>query len=101
LLGSEGLPNSVKTHLVTINNHNGKVNKEIRLIYGVDQVSKIPIFFIYIAGNIIDNSTLMTTFKSLQAFDINFQIVIMDLGYFFMQNIEQLVKQYPTSCKNA
>jgi hypothetical protein len=91
LIDSTGLPNDIDTYLTAINNHNGIISEEIRLIYVVDKNSKLPIFFRYVPGNIIDNSTLITTINSLLAYDINIEIVIIDAGYSSLKNIEQLL----------
>jgi hypothetical protein len=91
LIDSTGIPNSINTHLTAINNHNGKVSNEMRIIYVVDKNSKLPIFFRYVPGNIVDNSTLITTMNNLMTYDINIDIAIMDAGYCSMNNLKQLL----------
>jgi transposase len=92
LIDSTGLPNDIKTHLTAINNHNGVISNEIRLIYVVDKRTNLPIYFRYIPGNIIDNSTLITTINLLKANNIDIEIVIMDAGYSSLSNLEQLIR---------
>jgi hypothetical protein len=91
LIDSTGLPNDIKTSLTAVNNHNGVVSNEIRLIYVVDKNTKLPIFFRYVPGNIIDNSTFITTLNSLIAYGINIALVIMDAGFSASDNLSQLV----------
>jgi hypothetical protein len=91
LIDSTGLPNDIKTYLTATNNHNGIVSNEIRLIYVVDKNTKLPIFFRYVPGNIIDNSTFITTINSLVAYGIDVSLVIMDAGYSCLENIIQLI----------
>jgi hypothetical protein len=91
LIDSTGLPNDIKTHLTAISNHNGDINNEIRLIYIVDKDTKLPIYFRYIPGNIIDNSTLITTINSLMTYDVNIKLIIMDAGYPSNENLSQLM----------
>jgi hypothetical protein len=90
LIDSTGLQNDIHTHITAINNHNGVLNNEIRLIYIVDQKTKMPILFRYISGNIIDNSSLITTINTLIAYGIKIEIVIMDAGYAAMKNLVEL-----------
>jgi hypothetical protein len=51
--------------ITTIRNHNGSVNNEIRLIYLIDKESKLPIYFHYVAINLIDNGTLQYVINTL------------------------------------
>jgi hypothetical protein len=91
LIDSTGLPNDIKNYLTAINNHNGVISEEIRLIYIVDQDSKLPIFFRYIPGNIIDNSTLVATINLLNSYNIKIYILIMDAGYSSLENMKKLI----------
>ncbi|MDR0675916.1 MAG: transposase [Elusimicrobiota bacterium] len=92
LIDSTGVPNAIKTHLTAINSHNGKISNEMRLIYVADKNTKLPIYFRCVPGNIIDNSTLITTFNTLIAYDLKIELVIIDAGYFSGNNLEQLTK---------
>ena len=49
LIDSSGLPNSIRFPLTAINNHNGIISEEIRLIYVVQQRTGMPLFFRYVA----------------------------------------------------
>jgi hypothetical protein len=91
LIDSTGLQNDIKSHLTAINNHHGDVNNEIRLIYAVDKITKLPIFFRYVPGNIIDNSTFINTLNTLLAYNINLELIIMDAGYCSINNLIQLL----------
>ncbi|MDR2436960.1 MAG: transposase [Endomicrobium sp.] len=91
LIDSTGLPNDIKTHLTAINNHNGVVSNEIRLIYVVDKRTKLPIFFRYVPGNLIDNSVLLTTLNLLCKHNVNIEVIIMDAAYSSLSNLSQLV----------
>ncbi|MDR2459540.1 MAG: transposase [Deltaproteobacteria bacterium] len=91
LIDSTGLPNGIKTYLTTCNNHNSVVSNEIRLIYVVDKDTKLPIFYRYICGNIIDNTTLINTINSLLQHKIDINLVIIDAGYSSSKNLKQLI----------
>jgi hypothetical protein len=57
LIDSTGLPNATRIPITAVNNHNGVVSEEVRLIYVVQQDTGLPLFFRYVAGNIIDATT--------------------------------------------
>jgi hypothetical protein len=90
LLDSTGAPNSIKIPMTALSNHSGDVNNEIRLIYVVDSDSGLPIYFKPISGNIIDNSTLKTTFALLKGNNIDVNFITMDAGYSSKQNLKFL-----------
>jgi len=50
----------VKPLLTAVNNHNGVISNEARLILVGDRRSGLPLYFRYVAGNIVDVSTLKT-----------------------------------------
>ncbi|MDR1084411.1 MAG: transposase [Deltaproteobacteria bacterium] len=90
LIDSTGLPNDIKIDETAVNNHNGIISHEIRLIYVADRSSGMPIYFRYISGNIIDNNTLIITLQELKAYNINVEYIIMDAGYYCEENITEL-----------
>ena len=57
LLDSTGLPNDAKLPLTSINNHNGLISLEVRLIYVVQQSTGLPLYYRCVSGNVIDTST--------------------------------------------
>jgi hypothetical protein len=90
LIDSTGLPNDINFPLKALNNHNGVISNEARLILVVDKNSNYPIYFKYIPGNIIDVSTLQNIFIEVSAYKIQIDQVIMDAGYFCEENIKLL-----------
>jgi hypothetical protein len=90
LIDSTGLPNSIHFPLTAINNHNGVISNEVRLIYVVQQHTELPLFFRYCPGNVIDISTLVTTLHELKAYKVNTKFAILDAGYLDDQNIRKL-----------
>ena len=90
LIDSTGLPNSIHFPLTAINNHNGQISNETRLIYVVQQGTNLPLYFRYVAGNIIDVSTLTKTLLELKALGINTKFAILDAGYLTEENIREL-----------
>jgi len=91
LIDSSGLPNAIHFPLTAVNNHNGKISEEVRLIYVVQQRTGLPLFFRYVAGNVIDVSTLTRTIAELKANGINTKFAILDAGYYTGVNADILL----------
>lgn len=90
LVDSTGVPNATKMDITQISNHNGDINREVRLIYVIDRDNGMPIYFRYVAGNIIDVSTLITTVSELEQYGISVNHAILDAGYFSEKNAAEL-----------
>ena len=100
LIDSTGLPSSGKMQMVQVSNHNGEINREVRLIYVVDRDNNMPLYFRYVQGNIIDSTTLVTTYKELQQYGVDVRHVIVDAGYFTEANaVEMLSNGVPFICR--
>lgn len=91
LIDSSGLPNSIHFPLTAINNHNGVISEELRLIYVVQQHTGMPFFFRYVAGNVIDVSTITRTIAELKANGVNTKFAILDAGYYTSKNADALL----------
>ena len=92
LVDSTGVPNATKMDITQISNHNGDINREVRLIYVIDRDNGVPIYFRYVAGNIIDVSTLITTVSELEQYGVSVNHAILDAGYFSENNAVELFK---------
>jgi transposase len=90
LIDSSGLPNETRMSISQVNNHNGDISLEIRLIYVIDRRNGMPLYFRYCPGNIVDVSTLCTTIAELSQYRVNIEYVIVDAGYFSEANIREL-----------
>jgi transposase len=90
LLDSTGLPNDISFPLTAINNHGGEISNEARLVLVLDKDSGMPIYFRYVAGNIVDVSTLKTTLSEVAAHGIDVWHAIVDAGYYSEKNIRAL-----------
>lgn len=91
LIDSTGLPNACSLPVTAVNNHNGVISEEVRLIYVVQQKTGLPLFFRYVAGNIIDATTIKTTVAELKASGINTRYAILDAGYYNGRNADVLM----------
>ena len=90
LIDSTGLPNDIHFEYTQINNHNGVINREVRLIYVVERNTGLPVYFRYVAGNIVDVITLRVTINHLKAQDMDVKHGILDAGYCSEKNINAL-----------
>lgn len=91
LIDSSGLPNSARLPVTAISNHNGDVNNEARLIYVVQQDTGLPLFFSYVAGNVIDASTIKNVVAHLKNNGIATKFAILDAGYYNKRNADALI----------
>lgn len=91
LIDSSGLPNSIRFPLTAVSTHNGVISEEVRLIYVVQQHTGLPLFFRYIAGNVIDVNTLARTITELKANGVNTKFAILDAGYYTGKNADVLL----------
>ena len=91
LIDSSGLPNAVRFPLTAVSNHNGVISQEVRLIYVVQQRTGMPLFFRYVAGNVIDVSTMTRTVAELKANGVNTKFAILDAGYYTEANADALI----------
>jgi len=90
LVDSTGLPNDIHIPLTAVNNHNHVISNEARLILVVDKKSGLPLYFRYVAGNIVDVSTLKSTLIELKCSGIDVEYAIVDAGYYSAKNIKEL-----------
>jgi hypothetical protein len=90
VIDSTGMPNEIDIPLTEYGCHGGEIEKETRLIMVVDRVTRMPLYFRLVAGNIVDVSTLTTTFKLMSKLGVNPQMTIMDAGYYSEKNIQDL-----------
>jgi len=87
LIDSTGLPNSIRFPLTAVNNHNGEISNEVRLVYVVQQKTGLPLYFRYCPGNVVDTMTLIRCLEELKAQGINVKFAILDAGYYTEDNI--------------
>ena len=82
LIDSTGLPNDIKMAVTGVNNHNGNISVEVRLIYVVQQKTGLPLFFRYVAGNVVDSTTVKRTIEEMKGLGINTKFALLDSGYY-------------------
>ena len=91
LIDSTGLPNKCDIPITRVSVHEGEVNIEFRLIAVVQKATGLPIYYEYIAGNVVDISTLERTIRILVEHHCNVEYCIGDAGYCCPAAMERLV----------
>jgi transposase len=81
-------------HETAINNHNGIISNESRLIYVIDRTSKAPIYYKSVSGNIVDVTTLNSIINELKSYNINIDYSVLDAGYYSEANIKYLYSNH-------
>lgn len=88
LIDSSGFPNNIHGRFTQWSNHNGKISREMRLIFVVQKSTGLPLYYNTVAGNIVDVNTLRMTFEHLKALGIDISSCIMDAGYNSSDNLD-------------
>lgn len=90
IVDSSGMPNNIDFPLTAVNNHNGVISEETRLILAIDRITSLPLLYRYNAGNIVDVTTLKSTILELKSYGVNVDFSILDAGYYSEPNIKAL-----------
>jgi len=90
IIDSTGLPSQVNMPITSWGHHDGGIEKETRLILVVEKETKMPLYFRYVAGNIQDVSTLITTICEIKKLGVVPTLCIIDAGYYSEANIKAL-----------
>jgi hypothetical protein len=91
LIDSTGLVNNIDMHYTAPCSHGGPAINQVRLIYVVDYITGLPIYFRYIPGNIVDKLSLIPTINTLKHYQIDINMLIMDAGYYSQDNINEML----------
>jgi len=94
IIDSTGLPNEIEIPLSAWGNHGGETERETRFLIVVDRISGNPLYFRYAAGNIVDVSTLTTTFAELEQMGVKSSFALIDAGYYSENNIKELYESH-------
>jgi transposase len=92
IIDSTGMPNEIDFPLSAWGNHGGECEMETRLMMVVDKASGKPLYFRYMAGNIVDVSTLKNTVYELSEMGVKSSFALLDAGFYSEGNIKDLYK---------
>ena len=90
IIDSTGLPNEMDAPVSRFGYHGGNTEQETRLVMVVDQKTQTPLYFRYVAGNIVDVSTLQNTIVELSKMGVKSTFALLDAGYYSEENIKSL-----------
>jgi hypothetical protein len=90
VIDSTGLPNEINFPLSAWGCHGGEIERETRLIMVIEADSGMPLYFRYMAGNIVDVSSLSNTIAELKVMGVNTSYALIDAGYYSETNITEL-----------
>jgi hypothetical protein len=90
VIDSTGLPNEINFPLSAWGCHGGEIERETRLVMVIEGNTGMPLYFRYMAGNIVDVSSLANTVAELKAMGINMSFALIDAGYYSEANIDEL-----------
>jgi len=93
IIDATSLPSQCNTDFNAWGRNDGSIDKQMRMLCVVDQVSKMPLYYRYLPGNILDVSTLEHTIKELTLFGVKNKFVLIDAGYFSEANILDLYEK--------
>jgi transposase len=94
IIDSTGLPNEMDSPVSRFGYHGGDTEQETRLIMVVDRKTQTPLYFRYVAGNIVDVSTLKNTVVELGKMGVKSTFTLLDAGYFSEENIKDLYSDH-------
>lgn len=93
LIDSSALPNSINASLSGWGHTASGIEQKVGCLLLVDKISKLPIFFRAIPGEIPDISTLKNTLDEVQSLGLKTEQAIFDAGYFSENNIKFLCER--------
>lgn len=90
IIDATTLPNNIHIDFNAWGRADGGIDKQFKLLCVVDQISKLPLFYRFLPGNISDVSTLETTIHELERMGVQNSFALLDAGYFSEKNIKDL-----------
>ncbi|CAD7771007.1 Transposase DDE domain protein [Candidatus Methanoperedenaceae archaeon GB37] len=93
VIDTTALPNQINIPRSSWGWHNEEIDKQIKLLLVIDRSTSLPLFFRYIAGNIVDVSTLKATVEELKKYGVSRYFLILDAGFFSEENIKELYNE--------
>lgn len=92
LIDSTAMPSSINSSLSSFGYSASGIIEKVGCLMLVDKVSKLPLFFRSIAGEIADVSTLQNTVDEIMRLGLEVEQAIFDAGYFSEKNLDYLCK---------
>jgi transposase len=90
IIDATSLQNNIKSDWSSWGYSDGGIEMQFRFHCVVDQITKKPLFYRYIPGNISDINTLRATINELKAMGVKHSFVLVDSGFCSEENIKLL-----------
>ena len=93
IIDATSLPNHIHSDFSAWGKSDGKIDKQFRFLCVIDQLSKTPLFYRFLPGNITDIITLQKTITELKEIGVENSFILIDAGYYSELNINDLFNQ--------
>jgi transposase len=93
IIDATSLPNNSHVGFNAWGYDDGGVGKQLRMLCVLDGKTKLPLFYRYLPGNMLDISTLQTTVAELSLMGVKISCALLDAGYFSETNVNELYEQ--------
>ena len=93
IIDATSLPNNSHVGFNAWGYDDGGIGKQLRMLCVLDSKTKLPLFYRYLPGNMLDISTLQTTMAELRLMGVKISSALLDAGYFSETNVHELYEQ--------
>lgn len=90
IIDASSLPNKINHPFNEWGHADNSIEKQFRFLCILDQKTKMPLFYRFLPGNIVDISTLKTTISELKLMGAKNKFILLDAGYYSEENIIEL-----------
>ena len=90
IIDATSLPNEINSGFNAWGRSDNAIEKQFRFMCIVDQISKKPLFYRFLPGNLVDISTLQNTILELKEMGVSSSFALLDAGYCSEANIVDL-----------
>ncbi len=93
IIDATSLPNNSNVGFNAWGYDDGGIGKQLRMLCVLDGKTKLPLFYRYLPGNMLDISTLQATVAELSLMGVKISCALLDAGYFSETNVNELYEQ--------
>ena len=93
LIDSTSLPSAINASINAFGHTSDGIQENVTCLMLVDKISKLPIYFRAVGGDIADTSTLETTIREIKQLGLKAGSAVLDAGYCSKGNLEYMCKE--------
>jgi transposase len=93
LIDSTALPSAINSEINAFGYSSGAIEQNVSCLMLVDQVTKLPIYFRAIGGDIADVSTVKTTIAEIKKLGLEAESAILDAGFCSKENLQFMCEE--------